>query len=430
MKFLKQICQRFFKSRLFVGSFVMTLGTGLGGGLNYIYHLLMGRMLGPSDYGILVALFSLTYLLAIPMGTLSLVMVKFVSALKGKKQIGAIRVLFKDTNKKLLPVFLFILLIFIFLMPLVISFLHLPSFWLFIVILAAFSISIFSAISRSTLQGLLHFSPLVVSDILGALIKLGVAVVFVIWGFKIYGALFGFLVGGIASYIFTLFFLRFLFQKKPQKLKLNNKEILSFALPVFFSTLAFTSLYTSDVILVRHFFSGQESGFYGALSTLGKIIFFITTPVIAVAFPMFSERHANGRNYRNLFLASLGLVGTACLFLSGIYFLFPRLIVKLLFGETYLPIAFLLGYFAIFLSLYSLSFLLINFFLSIKKTKAVVLPVIAAMLQIILIWFFHYDFQQIIRISISITALLFVSLLFFLLKYIPKFKISFKSEKI
>jgi len=430
MKIFQDLVKRFFKSRLITGSFIMTLGAGLGGGLNYVYHLLMGRMLGPSDYGVLAALISLSYILSIPVGALSLVVIKFASALKGKEQIGAIKVLFKGTNKKLLPVSLLILLIFIFLTPLIVSFLHLPSFWLFIVILLAFFVSIFYTISRAILQGLLCFSSLVVSNVLGALIKLGVAVVFVIWGFKIYGALFGILVGGIVSYIFTLFFLRFLFQKKPQKLKLNNREIISFALPSFLSTLAFTSLYTSDVILVRHFFSGQESGFYGALSTLGKIIFFVIGPVIAVAFPMFSERHANGGNYRNLFLASLGLVGTICFFLSGIYFLFPGLIVRLLFGETYLSITPLLGYFAIFLSLYSFSFLLINFCLSIKKTRAVVLPVIAAILQIIFIWFFHQDFQQVILISISATALLFVSLLVFLLKYKPKFKMSFKSEKV
>jgi len=395
----------------------MVAATGVTGIGNYLYHFLMGRMLGPADYGILMALISLSYLLGIPIGTLSLVIIKFVSTLKGKKEIGAVRVLFKNINKKLLPISLLILLIFLFLTPLVASFLHLPSSLPFLVILMVFFVSIFSTISRSILQGLLRFGSLAISSILGVLIKVGVAVVFVIWGFKIYGALFGFLVGGIAAYLFTLFFLRFLFQKKPQKLKLDNREMFSFALPVFFSTLAFTSLFTTDVILVRHFFSGQESGFYGALSTLGKIIFFAVGPVVAVSFPMISERHANGGKYRNLLLASLGLAGTACLFLTGIYFLFPKLIVKLLFGETYLPIASLLGHFGIFLSLYSLSFLLINFCLSIKKTKVVVFPVIAAVLQVILIYFFHQNFQQIIWISIAVTALLLVSLLGFLLKY-------------
>ena len=420
MNLIKELSRRFFRSRLVIGSFIMLMGTGIAGIGNYLYHFFMGRMLGPADYGILVALISLAYLLSIPVGTLNLVIIKFVSTLKGKKQIGAIRVLFKDINKKLLPFSLLILLIFLALTPFVASFLHLPSSLPFIIVLITFFIGIFAVVNRATLQGLLRFFHLAVSDVLGSLVKLIVAVILVFWGLKVYGALFGILIGGIIGYFFTLFLLRFIFRMKPQKLKLENREMFNFALPVFFSTLAFTSLHTSDVILVRHFLPGVISGLYAALSTLGKIILFISGPVISVAFPMISERHANGGKYRNLFLTGLGLVGAICLFLTGIYFLFPTLIIKLVFGKPYLSVAPFLGYFGIFLSLYSLSFLLVNFCLSIKKTKVVILPVIAAIFQIIFIWFFHQNFQQVIWISIAVTALLLVSLLGFLLKYRQK----------
>ena len=420
MDLLKGFSRRFFRSRLVISSFIMITVAVVAGVGNYFYHFLMGRMLGPADYGILVSLISLSYLLGIPVGTLSLVIIKFVSALKGKEQIGAIRVLFKNLNKKLLPFSLLILLIFLFLSPLVASFLHLPSSLPFIIVLAAFFISIFSVVNYATLQGFLRFGSLAVSTILGTFVKLTVAVILVVWGLKVYGALFGLLIGGIFGYLFTLFLLRFLFQAKPQKLKLHSREMFNFGLPAFFSILAFTSLYTSDVILVRHFFSGQQSGFYGALSTLGKVIFFAASPVVSVAFPMISERHANGGKYKNLLWVSLGLVGIICLSATGVYFLFPALIIKLLFGRTYLPVAFLLGYFGIFLSLYSLSFLLVNFCLSVKKTKIVFLPVMAAVFQIILIWFFHQNFQQVIWISITIMALLLVSLTGFLLKYRTK----------
>jgi len=420
MDLLKEFSRRFFRSRLVISSFIMITGTVVAGVGNYLYHFFMGRMLGPADYGVLVSLISLSYLLGIPVSALNLVIIKFVSTLKGREEIGAIRVLFKNLNKKLLPFSLLILLIFLFLSPLIASFLHLPSSLPFIIILIAFFVGIFAMVNRATLQGLLRFPHLAVNDVLGVLVKLIVAITLVFWGLKVYGALFGFLIGGIAGYLFTLFLLRFLFQTKPQKLELHSREMFNFALPAFFSILAFTSLYTSDVILVRHFFSGQQSGFYGALSTLGKVIFFAASPVVSVAFPMISERYANGGKYRNLLWASLGLVGVICLFATGAYFLFPVLIIKLLFGKTYLPAASLLGYFGIFLSLYSLSFLLVNFCLSIKKTKVVVLPVMAAALQIILIWFFHQNFQQLIWISITITALLLVSLTGFLLKYKPK----------
>jgi len=98
-----KILKRIFSSQLISGSLVMGVGTVIGGGGNYLYHLLMGRMLGPIDYGILASLISLSYLLGIPMGTLGLVIVKFVSAFKGKKDFGSIGALFKIGFKKILP---------------------------------------------------------------------------------------------------------------------------------------------------------------------------------------------------------------------------------------------------------------------------------------------------------------------------------------
>src|SRR5690606_15762570 len=80
----------------------------------------------------------------------------------------------------------------------------------------------------------------------------------------------------------------------------QSKEILKFALPTFITILGLTSLFTSDVILVRHFFLGEESGFYSALSVLGKVIHFATIPLIYVLFPMISERQATGESYKKI----------------------------------------------------------------------------------------------------------------------------------
>jgi O-antigen/teichoic acid export membrane protein len=133
-------------------------------------------------------------------------------------------------------------------------------------------------------------------------------------------------------------------------------------------------------------------------------------------FPLVSERHANGRGYKNLLIASSGLVGIICLLTIGFYFLFPSLIVRLFFGRGFLEATPFLGYFGIFLSLYTLSFLLINFYLSIQKTKAVVLPVMAAVLQVIMIFFFHQNLWQVVWLNIVLVALLFGGLLLFLIK--------------
>jgi len=417
MKFLKDFSRRFFKSRLVISSLVMGTGAVVGGFINYLYHLLMGRMLGPADYGLLVSLISLFSLLIIPSSAIGLIIVKFVSFYKGKKEFAAISILFKKIIKKLLPFSLLFLLIFLMISPIIISFLHLSSFLPLLIILITILIAIFSMVNKAFLQGLLRFGWLTASGILEVLIKLSVAVIFVMWGFKVNGALFGLVLGGIIALLFTFLPLRSLLKIKKEDLKINTKEILNFSVPAFLFTLSFTSLYTSDVILVRHFFSDQQTGFYAALSTLGKIIFFLAGPIVSVMFPMISERHANGGKYKNLLLLSLGLVGIICLFAISFYFLLPSFIIRIFYGQQYLSVAPFLGFFAVFLSLYTLCFLFVSFFLSIHKTKVVILPVTATILQIVFIYFFHQTILTVVLISIYITALLLISLLLYLTQY-------------
>ncbi len=413
LNYIETIIKRFTKSQLLTGSLIMMIGGLITGFGNYLFHLLMGRMLGPVDYGILASLISLLYLLSIPVGTLNLVIVKFVSTLKGQKKLGAVGSFFKVVNQKVFFLGLAMLLVYFILNPILTSFLHLNSSLPLIIIGGIALIVIMTMINRATLQGLLRFNYLAASNVSEIVVKLPCAVLLVIWGLKVNGALLAIVIGGMVAYSFSLFPLRQLLAAKTKSSVFAKKEILSFAVPVFLSTLAFTSLYTTDIILVRHFLIAQQAGFYAALATLGKIIYFVSLPIILVLFPMVAERHANGQHYRPLLFASSALVGLAGFGITLIYFLFPGLMVKTLFGSDYLPAASNLGAFAIFLSLYSFSFLLVNFNLSIDRTKVVLLPIVAAILQIILISLFHQNIGQIISISIGITVFLLFSLLIF-----------------
>jgi hypothetical protein len=63
-----------------------------------------------------------------------------------------------------------------------------------------------------------------------------------------------------------------------------------------------------------------------------------------------------------------------------------------------------------------MSSLLVNFYLSIRKTKIVILPVLAALSQVVFIWIFHQDIAQVIWVSIIVLGLLFAALLLYLIK--------------
>lgn len=408
--------KKILKNQLIAGSFVLFVGSMFASFGTYLYHLLMGRMLGPIDYGVLASLISLFYLLSIPMTAFSLVVVRYVSALKSKRE--KVNYFVRLINKKTLIISLVGLLIFFTISPWISSFLHLESMTSLIIIGFITFTGIFTSINLATLQGFLRFGWYTLSNIVGSFIKLMLAVILVYLGYKVFGAVLALLIGVISSYVLTRFYVQKVIGEKEAREGFNGRDIVAYFLPVFFSILAFTSLYTTDVVLVRHFLSAQEAGFYAALANLGKIIYFASSPIIMVMFPMVSERHANGKKYANLLSLSFVLALLVCLGISGIYFLFPKLMVVILYGNQYIAAAPNLFIFAIFLTLYSLSYLLVNFYLSIKKVKIVVLPIIAATLQIILIFFLHQNLTQVIWVSITVLSLLLIILLiYYLLGY-------------
>lgn len=403
--------RRFFSHRFISATFWMFVASLILSGGNYFYHLLMGRFLGPSLYGILESIISLLYILSIPMVTLTFVVIKFVSSYKGKGELSAIAGLYHVINKKLVFYGSLFSLLFIILSPGIKSFLHLPSYELLFLLIATFFVGLFNVLSKSLLQGVTHFIALAASNFSETIVKLSLSILLVALGFKVVGAFTGIVVSSLVGYLVALYFLQ-RFTSKVGDFK-DGREILVFSVPVFLTNLSFTSLFTTDILLVRHFFPGVESGYYAALSVLGKILFFAASPVSLVMFPLVSEHHASKKKYVHFLLLSIGLTILIVSLLTSIYFLFPNFMVSLLFGKEYLNITPLLGHFAIFISLYTVSSLLANFYLSIHDTNPSRIVILAAVLQVVFIMIFHKSLFSVVAVSIFVAFLLLVLLLLY-----------------
>lgn len=405
--------KKLFNNHFAAATFWMFIATGVFNAGNYLYHVLMGRFLGRELYGALESVISVLYIISIPMTTITLVTVKFISAEKGKNNIKAISGYYYYMKNKMIWYGLIATFILILLSPFLVSFLHLPSIYLPLLVAINFFISLFTVLSRGILQGLSNFFAIAISNSLETITKLVIAAVLIFAGLKTTGgALAAIIIAAFIGYLGAYHFLKKM--KFKEKGSFEGKAMVSFAVPVFLTTLALTSLFTIDVVLVRHFFPGVESGEYAALSILGKIIFFAVSPIMIVMFPFVSEHHAKGQRYTHFFLLSAGLTFVGAGFITLVYFLIPQVMVGLLFGKSYLEISALLGTFGIFMLFYSLCYLFANFYLSIHKTKTTYFLLMASLLQIIGIWFFHGRLIDIIYISI---AVMFLLLLAFLLYY-------------
>lgn len=409
MNLLLNSIKKITRNEFFNASIWVFLATGTMSVGNYFYHLLMGRMLGPESYGVLESTISFLYLLSVPFMALTLIIVKFVSAYKGKKDYKSISGFYFYLNKNLFIFGIIATLIILLLSPIIISLLHLPSILFSVFIGMNFFIGLFSVLTKSMLQGLFRFSVFFITNAIEALTKIILAVILVILGFKAIGAYFALVASIFVSYLVASYFVKkekFIFEKFT-----GSRNIFRYSIHVFLTILGLTSLFTMDIILVRFFFPGVESGYYAALSVLGKVIFFASSPLTVVMFPIVSEKHAVGEKFQHLIFTSFGLTAIIALVLITTYYLFPEFMVGILFGNQYLRIVPLLGFFGVFIGIYSLCVLLANFYLAIHRKIVSFFVMIAAILQIFLIILFHRDLLQIINISIIITSILLVVLI-------------------
>lgn len=413
MNIIKSLANEVFSHTLFRGSLVMFIGTTIVNVGNYFFHLLMGRSLGPSGYGILESMISSLYLMSIISATLSLVIVRYVSQAQGRGDVEAVALFYHWLKKRLIILGVIVSLVLTVFLHSWSSFLKIYDLRIFYLTVLGFILSFWAMSLRSFLQGTLNFFGFNVSTVFETAVKILLSVFFVYLGWSVFGVFVGIFLSGLVGMTMAYFFLHLKKTTIKDFTFSGQKELLRYGIPVLISTIGYTSLFSTDIILVKHYFSSFDAGIYAALSILGKIIFFASGSIAAVMFPLISQKHAKGEHFQKIFWMSFLLVGISSAILSSIYYFFPDIMLQMLYGSSYLAGKNLLFSFAVFISLYSLGNVLMYFFLSIGKTKAVIFPLICAGLQILFIMIWHQNLQIVLTDSVIATSILLAGLLIY-----------------
>lgn len=412
------LAKTFLRHELITGSFYIFIG-GLGASfLAFLFNLFMARNLSYSDYGILASLTSLFALVIIPSQSLTSTIVRFATRFFAKSEEVKAAVFYKK-----MTIFWFCIGLLIFgavsvTSPLISEFLKIEQRILVVITGITIALTYMSIVNIAFLQSLLKFRYLAGLYTVSALVKMILGVMLVFIGFSVGGAVWAIVSMSIVGYLLGFIPLGSLLKnERSSDVKIDWREIAYYALPTMAILISVTSFVSTDVILVKHFFSSKEAGLYGGISLIGKVIFYFTAPITSVMFPLIVKKHAKGENFQGLFHLSLILVMLSSLFITAFYYLFPEFSVKFfLGGGDYLRIAPLIGLFGILITLYSGLYVLINFFLSVKRTEIVYPCVFASILQIILICLFHNSFLDVIYVSIFSCALLLILLVLYYMK--------------
>lgn len=393
------------------GSAIVFAGTMLSNVIAYAYHLIVGRILGPEKYGELASLFSLSYILNVPGLVVQNVIAKYVATYSATGEDGKVKTLIMTATKWLAVASLVIVLITIPLYKTVSDYLHVQSSLYVFYILVASIVFFLATVITGTLQGYKKFTDLMVFGNIGIILRLTGGVIGAFYG--VGATAFANMISSILAYIFSFIPLRFIQKVKVVPTKLTIKTVGEYGLPSLLCILGITSLYSTDVMLVKHYFSAFDAGMYAALAMMGKVIFFAGSSVAYVLFPVVAERNATGTRSHSLVYMSLAIVGAISLGITGLYFLFPKVALELLFGSSYIAASSYLGLFGLFITFYSLSNVLTIALLGLGRTKIWIMLFIATLAQIFGINAFHASLEQVIYMNTAVCITLFLSLLLY-----------------
>lgn len=393
-----------------IGSLFMVIGSFFTSFINYLYHLIIARLIGPAEYGVLASVISFGGLLNLIPTSFGLIVTKIVSKENDQTLLRQkVSILYKQS----LIFGVLLLSLFLTLVPMISSFLHISDKLILSLVIIGFFIYFPVQFGRAVLQGLLKFNQLVYTQGIENIFRLTVSVSFVLLGLKVLGATAGILIGAIASGVFLWIYLKkmFLATKIVHK-DLGLKSLFIQLVPSFILSVSITSFYSSDLILVKHFFNSYDTGLYGALSFLGRIIFFGISPITAVMFPLVTKKISQGGDYKRVLIICLIAALAASSLITLAYLAFPSLIIGSLYGLKYINQVHLLPIFGLFISLVTIAFMLLNYELAIGKFKPIIASLAAAAFQIVLIYAFHSSLEAVVNVSCIIIGLFVVYLLF------------------
>jgi len=374
------------------GSIVLFIMINIFNFLNYIFHFSMARMLGAAEYGVFAVLMSVGYIFGISSEAVSNITSKYASKFNLKKEYGKIKNFFRKSLRKGLKISFIIFIVYLPFALLLSIFLDI-SFWLWMLVgLLIFSDLLFAPIVRGILQGTKQFVKLGTSMIIESSVKLFLGIILVYFGFKVYGAIGAVLLSVFVSIILSLFFLKNIMKGKEEKSE--TREIYSYSLPFFISLISITLMFSLDIIIARRIFSPEIAGKYAVASMLGKMIFFGTSPISKVLFPISSEKFEGEKNTRFLLYKAGSILFLLCFAAIIVFALVPKFIISLLFGAEYVAVSGILVFVGISFSLLAFTNLVIIYALSKNKSSFSFYLPIFDLIAVILLFIFSASVLQ------------------------------------
>ncbi|MFA6973588.1 MAG: oligosaccharide flippase family protein [Parcubacteria group bacterium] len=396
-------------------SSILFAGTMAANVLNYIFHLVLGRMTDAAVYGEIESLISLSHIISIPAATLGMIVTKYSAHTKAENNPYGSRIIFRAFNQKIMTLGIPLFLLALTITPLVRDFLKIDENWPIILLWILMLLGFFSSVTNGILTGWQKFKVTSWAGIVSTSAKIIIGVGLLKIGFGVSGVLGGFILSGLIGYAIAVRALKFTrIKNENSDAEIDWVAMKKYLLPALMGIVAMTILGNVDMVLAKNKLDAITSGQYGALTVASKTIFFATSILGSVLFTMSAEENHKKGNSRTQLKNAAWLTLLATVVATFIFFVFPEFVLRVFFGDKYLGVAGYLGWFALMVSLFSFVNLIIQYLLSIHKNKSAVYFLAIAAIEVLVIFFFAKTIYDIISIVIMIQVLAILAGIYFI----------------
>jgi O-antigen/teichoic acid export membrane protein len=386
------------KDKFVRGTFFLTAANFGAAFLNYLVHPILTRHLSIAAYGDFQALLSFTMILGVFSAVINTTLIREFSTLAASQpeKIESLRC--RAAWRFFLLGFVVFALVVIFVGPLNDLFKISKS---AILLIASLNfLYIFPlVVNRSVLSGRQDFFALAISTSLDAVSRLFLIILLVIiFPLGLNGAAWAIGLASLTAFAISFYQIKRLkLPAAPATYSPSLRLFWRYSLLVLWFTVLSLFFYNFDMLLVKSFFSPDEAGLYGALLTIGRIIYFVGGAVPLVMFPVVANLKED-KSLRSFKVLGKSVAMLAALAIPAylIIALWPELIIKIIVGTKYLAIAKYLPGFAIVMLALTMLTILANYFLALSNRRSLYILSVAALSEIILLSIFHSSLSQVI----------------------------------
>jgi O-antigen/teichoic acid export membrane protein len=351
-------------------------------GLNYVFLLAAGRILGSDDYGALAALLGLLTVVLLPTGALQLAVSREVSRrLALGDSSGAEAFSWAMLRFGLIATVPILVLAAAGVVPLK-EILNLESVGIVALLAAALLTALVFPITIGVLQGYHRFHAVAAIYVLPFALRLGLLGLIAAAGFRLGGAVLATVLAIAASAAIAAFLAREPLRRGAKALRPALGPFLRYLWPVLVGLIGIALLTNIDLLVVRARFPSDEAGEYAAASAFARVAFFLPATILVVVFPRTAARQARGEDTADILGRSLVVTAAFGAVLTIFYAVLGRGLVGTSFGAEFAEGGELLVLFTISMTLFALANVFVGFHLSRAETRYTWIVAVAAALQL------------------------------------------------